>query len=401
MFSFATVRCVRGSECHPRRTSCILLCDYQHRDGSSLHVRSPGTETVVVGTLFSIEVAATGSAVSVAHGSVDVVARGQKIRITGGHRLLPNGHALETLAGAAAEELAEHEAALLPPQGEAGVLSVVAESEGSPIWLGGRWVGTAPLSARLTSGRVALLVGQPGARPSVAGRSHVRQIETLVLPGKTAVALIDSNLTEKANRVPTPGRNETASHTREAVRSKLPETPAMESPQEITVAHGAEETPAVLYKRAEAAMRKGEKEDARRMLQTLVDRFPDGEFASSARYEMARMAFASGDWQGARRGLDRLQETKLIPALIEPVHYLRCRVEIARADRGRALACLSEFRATFPGSPHDAEMLSLLASFRFEEKCTSALPLLEEYLRRYPQGPFAREAQKRRQHCQP
>jgi TolA-binding protein len=383
----------------------ILLCDYQHQDGHSLHVRSPGAETKVVGTLFSIEVAGTNSTISVTRGSVDVEARGQTVRVPEGHRLPAKGQALETLGGPVTEQLAEHETALLPPQGDTGVLSVVAETDGKPIWMGGRWLGIPPLSARLPSGQVALLVGQ--AHPSMTGHSSMRRIETLILPGKTAVALIDGELAEKTDRARPIGHKLTTSQIREpghaTTNEETPrETPPSEKPlQENAADQVAEETAAMLYERAEAAMKKGEKNLARRTLQTLVDRFPNGESATSARYEIARMAFAAGDWEDAQRGLDQLQKRQLSPALTEPVHYLRCRVKVARADRRQAMACLAEFRTVFPESPHDAEMLSLLASFLFEEKCTTARPLLDEYLRRYPQGPFAKEAQKRRQHCQP
>jgi len=148
-------------------------------------------------------------------------------------------------------------------------------------------------------------------------------------------------------------------------------------------------------------MKRGDQALGKRTLQELVDRFPDGEMASAARYEIARMAFAANDLAGARHALAGLPAADLTPALREPAHYLRCRVEAARGDRAGAAACLAEFRRSFPSSPHDAEALALLASYRFDEGCTAALPILEEYLLRYPDGPFAEQATKRKQHCRP
>ena len=133
----------------------VLLCDYQHRAGSTLRVRSPGAETVVVGTLFSIEATQAGTAVSVARGAVDVVSHGRTIRVGEGRQLLPAGESPQVLASLAAKRLAEQEASVLPPQGEAGVLSVVAETESGPLWLAGRLLGPPPLAARLTSGPIS------------------------------------------------------------------------------------------------------------------------------------------------------------------------------------------------------------------------------------------------------
>lgn len=385
----------------------VLLCDYQHRGGRSLRVRSPGAETVVVGTLFSVEATGAGTTVAVARGTVDVVAHGRTLQVGEGRRLLPTDEVPQALAGVAAERLAEHEAAVPPPQGEAGVLSVVAETKGGPIWLAGRLLGTPPLAVRLPSGPTTLLVGGRGVLDSAIGNSRVRRIETLILPGKTAVALVDGSRPSRPGDAPMPGLGGTSPHSRQSSPLAAAEVPSQEAlpsdaPSPATPERdGAEETAAMAYQRAEAAMKKGDNALARRTLRALVARFPDGEFASPARYEIARMAFATGDWQSAQREIEELRKTPLASVLAEPVQYLGCRVEMASGHRARALACLADFRASFPGSPHDAEVLALLASFRFDETCASALPLLDEYLRRYPQGAFAKDAERRRQHCPP
>ena len=228
-----------------------------------------------------------------------------------------------------------------------------------------------------------------------------------MLPGKTAVALVDGSLPGGPDGTPIAGAGGNSPGPHRSSRLAVAEVPLQEPPpinvpeQAAPPPENPEGTAAVAYQRAEVAMRRGDSALATRILRALVAHFPDGEFASTAHYEIARMAFAAGDWQGAQRELHELQEVRLEPALAEPVHYLRCRVEMARGDRSRASVCLANFRESFPGSPHDAEVLSLLASFRFEQTCTSALPLLDEYLRRYPQGAFAKDAEKRRQHCLP
>ncbi|MCW5802343.1 MAG: hypothetical protein KIT31_08150 [Deltaproteobacteria bacterium] len=62
-----------------------------------------------------------------------------------------------------------------------------------------------------------------------------------------------------------------------------------------------------------------------------------------------------------------------------PAAYLRCSVD---ADP----RCLADFRAAFPGSPHDPEALARLAAATAAADCRAARPLLDEYLRRYPRG---------------
>jgi hypothetical protein len=150
-------------------------------------------------------------------------------------------------------------------------------------------------------------------------------------------------------------------------------------------------TAAQLYEDAETAMRGGRPRAARDALQRLLERFPDDREAELARYDLARLAFEAGEWQAADAQLAALRGTA-DPALAELAASLDCRVAHARRALPRAAACLETFRKRFPHSPHDRELLALLAALRFEEGCERARPLLAEYLARYPGGPFAATA---------
>jgi hypothetical protein len=68
----------------------------------------------------------------------------------------------------------------------------------------------------------------------------------------------------------------------------------------------------------------------------------------------------------------------------EPTEYLRCAAATARGLPS-ALGCLASFRVRFPSSVYDSDALAALAVAAAEtERCGEAMPLLNEYLARYP-----------------
>jgi len=74
----------------------------------------------------------------------------------------------------------------------------------------------------------------------------------------------------------------------------------------------------------------------------------------------------------------------------EPASFLLCRSELDSGKREAARSCLERFRADFPGSPHDGDALASLATLRLGNgDCRRAMPLVEEYLRRFAHGPHA------------
>jgi ferric-dicitrate binding protein FerR (iron transport regulator) len=90
-----------------------LLVDYDGHagGGGTLRVRSPGAVTTVVGTLFAVEAAATGSRVSVARGRVrTALPSGEEWQVAAGNSWTSSDGRLAPIADALAAALAAHEA---------------------------------------------------------------------------------------------------------------------------------------------------------------------------------------------------------------------------------------------------------------------------------------------------
>ena len=61
---------------------------------------------------------------------------------------------------------------------------------------------------------------------------------------------------------------------------------------------------------------------------------------------------------------------------------------------------MERFRAAFPESPHGGDALALLATLRLDDKdCGRALSLVENYLRRFPNGSHAASLNAAAQRC--
>jgi len=155
-----------------------------------------------------------------------------------------------------------------------------------------------------------------------------------------------------------------------------------------------------LYQSAEAAMRAHDSARAEQELTRVVTEFPTDELADTALYELARLAFTRGDATATREHLDALQ-ARGSGRYLEQAALLSCRLYSRAGQLADSEHCWQGFRARYPDSPHDAEALAVLASETHKQRgCRAAAGLLGEYLRRYPDGPFAQEARQRQRACQ-
>jgi TolA-binding protein len=152
-------------------------------------------------------------------------------------------------------------------------------------------------------------------------------------------------------------------------------------------------TAAELYARAEAALAAGDPVGAEAIWNHLLARYPEASQAAWARYDLARVARARGDRSAAQAHLARLLAGPPPAALAEPAAFLACRLHVEAGAAATAAGCFAGFRARFPASAHDAEVLAWLAGRAFATGgCGAARALSAEYLSRHPRGGFAARA---------
>lgn len=321
-----------------RLESGLLVGEYEHHPGGTLRVHSPGATTTVVGTLFAVQAIADGkSRVAVRRGAVLVQGSAETVRLRAGWSWASGEVAQPTIPAALDEQLTAHAAARPEPAREP------AARADRP---------------RLTGPRQAL-----GAGGEEAPERAARPVPALA----PAAVRGESGAAEAAAGPP----------------RAQPQAPA---------------TADSLYAEAEAAMRTGDRAAVRSRLLEVLRRFPGDGLADAALYELARREQADGQPAQARMYLDRMLAQDGAKELREPARYLRCRLDVDAHRDAEALTCLGAFRRDFPASPHDAEVLALLIGlYQVRDDCQRALPLLDEYTRRYPGGPL--DARARRTRC--
>jgi hypothetical protein len=151
-------------------------------------------------------------------------------------------------------------------------------------------------------------------------------------------------------------------------------------------------------------MRRHDRPGARRLLARVVAQFPSDRLAELARYELAQLAISEGDRQAATRALETLGSSGRDPALRRAAAFARCRLDLgsgaSAAQEEAGLRCLERFRAAYPDSAEDAEVLALsIAHASQRGRCDMVARLTAEYARRYPTGAFAAEASRRKHLC--
>jgi hypothetical protein len=364
-----------------------LFVDYDGRGGGPLRVRSPGAVTTVVGTLFSVEVVDKSTRVAVTRGRVRTESAGVVYTIMAGAAWSEGEGALDHVPAGVAAALAEHDASSPPPVGEYGIVRVDGPPPGAETRaaaLDGRMLAGLPLVARVPAGSHRLDVAGGQLKLDVAGGNTIR---------------IDRGSELWKARAPASRPPEEDGHAKASLSPRRMSTPP--SSREIAAATAGPGSDAegveAVYLAAEAAMRSGQFEKARRELETVVVRDGRGARGQAALLDLARLALAAGGAQEARRYLTRLHDQGSAAGLAEAAQHLLCQLEVKLGDDAEATACLLGFRRRFPKSPHDAESLAALASVA--RTCPAAQPLLEEYLRVYPHGPYVRDAKLRLDAC--
>jgi outer membrane protein assembly factor BamD (BamD/ComL family) len=142
-----------------------------------------------------------------------------------------------------------------------------------------------------------------------------------------------------------------------------------------------------LYRSAEAALARQDVDAADRALATLIANEPSSPLVAQALYDRARIAYNRRAWAAARQHLDALATIKDSP-LAESGRYLTCRIAVEAHDD--AVRCLRDFRAAYPRSPHDRDVLGTLAQLAHASGgCAAAREYTAELARRYPHSTLA------------
>jgi hypothetical protein len=311
-----------------RLRSGTLLVEFAGGPGRSLRVIAPGATIDVIGTVFAVEVSSS-TCISVTHGRVRVTTPTRTAEVTTDQRLCTDHPAPTPIPPSTRDALRHH----------------------------------APVETSRASDGDGHLPKQTELQDSAgADRSNVSQRDTK-----------------------SPKRPSKSSESKETDVTQPTSDRVHHLPKPPEVLGTAEEA----YREAEAALATGDTSAADRALARVIAEAPGSGLVEQAIYERARIAYQRRAWTEARRHLDRL--AALPPrSLAEPGRYLECRIAVEAGDADAA-RCLADYRAAYPGSPHDLEVLGLLAQLAHADGgCTPAAPHVDELGRGYPRSALAR-----------
>jgi TolA-binding protein len=364
----------------------MLLTDFTGGPGRAFHVDAPGMHVDVVGTLFAVDVETSRTCVSVAHGRVHVTVGAREHLVATGQTLCTSDAAPGAITPRVEQALERHEAIIadrvVPPPPS----SLPPAPGRAPLHAPAAVVDTPPSSAPPTPDRIrapspapAKVVDTPPpprvAPPRIA---HVRTAATPVRD-QTVVATApvreDAVVASPAPPAGDPGPPPAARTPASPPPSPAPAPPPPPSPDD-------------LYRTAEAALAHHDASTADRVLAQLIATAPTSALVAQATYDRARIAYQRHAWADARHLLAALASLN-DRSLAEPGHYLSCRTALESHDADAA-HCFRVFRARYPTSAHDRDVLGTLAQLAYaDEGCAGAAPYLADLTSRYPQSALA------------
>ena len=363
-----------------------LLAEFTGGQGRALHVEAPGMAVDVVGTLFSIEIQAARTCVAVAHGRVEVVIAARRTAVATGQQLCTRDPQPTAIEPRAREALARHGAIVAeapapvvvpapdvapvpPPAAPPPPVAPPAIASAPPPPVSPPAIANVPPSPRLLQSPSASPprpLPPPSAPPprtlSPPSVLHSEPASTTIAPARVATNASDQSTSAQP----------------EPPRDAAPAKPAPPPPP----------TADELYRAAEAALARHDADAADRALAQLVATSPTSPLVGQAIYERARLAYQRHAWGEARGHLDALAK-RGDQALAESGRYLTCRIAVEAHD-GTARRCLEEFRADYPASAHDRDVLGTIVQLAFAGGgCSAASAAIADLATRYPHSTLA------------
>ncbi len=419
-----------------------LIAEFEGGPGRALRISAPGASVEIVGTLFAVEAHAASTCVAVAHGRVRMTTSARVLEIGGGETACSDQPAPHPSSPEMRDLLARHAMVIaeivapaipvatpLPPPVAAIAVPPVAASPARATPPPAA-PDPPPAQAPSTTSPAAITAGaatradSPGIPPSAASTPHRTHAAAesprtpvpvaatdadvrAVAPASPQAITRDANTGAVAARTSSPSSagtgpalaTATTTRTTAATEPASAPTTAATEPASATPRPDPAPSPvtppisppsdAALYREAEAALARHDLATADRTLARLVDELPGSPLLDQALYERARIADQRHAWDAARRQLARLA-TLVHSPLREPGAYLTCRIAVESGDPG-ADAQLVAYRASYPHSPHDLDVLGLLVDRAYHAgRCARAAALVDELARLYQGTTLAR-----------
>ena len=338
-----------------------------------IHIDTSDMRVTVTGTVFSVQAGSVPTQVSVAEGSVRVKRRAQRTSqaVTTGQTMTGDNEP-DTLGREQMEALLRHKAAEPPALRDYG--TIVVKDTGGEVWVDERYAGSAPLSSHVEPGTHRIVTKQVGQEPMVSVVHVTSGSATVIRPRPEKAVETPVAVTKpRESRKPAVANVGVRSESRKRAPVRRRPKPKRDGP-------------AALYRSAERAMAEGDRGRARELLASLSRQFPTTTLATTALYELARMAFRAGDFAQARAYATEVKSRKG-SGFSEAASYLVCRSLVATQSSRKAYDCLRAFRSRFPRSHHASEALALAAAMAAHARqCVVAEKLAEEYVKTYPRG---------------
>ena len=296
-----------------------------------IQVITASAAVTVVGTIFSVGDDGATTRVAVTRGEVAVAPRGGgAAAVLAADQQWHDGLALP-ISASQRRALNEHAASRLDRPDRARLVELV-DSSGVGVSVQGRKIGVTPLVAWIESGVEVVLDGAAREAPVAAvAASYDAGAAVAVAP---AVKV---------------GKRGGDAGVADSDAAELPAPAASWSAEER-------------YDKAEAALRAGEADEAEAYWRDMVRRYPEHALTDLALYDLAQLAARRGRHGQALGYVKSVLARDRDPALREPASWLRCQLVGELAAAAEARSCLEEFRASFPGSPHDGEARRMIES---------------------------------------